>query len=54
VEKQFPEAVMASADMLRQIRTGQAPESAAHTYADTRAFLVEFYPSDVSAEGSPQ
>jgi phage shock protein A len=45
VEKQFPEAVMASADMLRRIRAGQAPEAAAHTYADTRSFLEEFYPS---------
>jgi phage shock protein A len=54
VEKQFPEAVMASADMLWRIRAGQAPEAAAHTYADTRAFLAEFYPGDVSAEGSPQ
>jgi hypothetical protein len=54
VEKQFPEAVMASADMLRRIRAGQASESVAHTYADTRAFLAEFYPSDISAEGSSQ
>jgi hypothetical protein len=43
VEDQFPEAVMASADMLRRVRAGQAPEAAAHTYADGRAFLVEFY-----------
>ena len=46
VEDQFPEAVMASADMLRRIRAGQAPEAAAHTYADTRSFLAEFYPGD--------
>ena len=51
VEEQFPEAVMASADMLRRIRAGQAPEAAAHTYADTRSFLAEFYPGDVGAEG---
>jgi hypothetical protein len=44
VEDQFPEAVMAAADMLRRIRAGQAPEAAAHTYADTRSFLAEFYP----------
>jgi hypothetical protein len=43
VEDQFPEAVMASADKLRQVRAGQAPEAAAHTYADARSFLVEFY-----------
>jgi hypothetical protein len=42
VEDQFPEAVMASADTLRRIRAGQAPEAAAHTYADTQSFLAEF------------
>jgi len=52
VEDQFPEAVMASADMLRRIRAGQAPEAAAHTYAHTRSFLEEFYPGDVGAAGS--
>jgi phage shock protein A len=51
VEDQFPEAVMASADMLRRIRAGQAPEAAAHTYPDTRTFLQEFYSGDVDAEG---
>jgi hypothetical protein len=45
VEDQFPEAVMASADMLRRVRDGQAPEAAAHAYADTRSFLQEFYPT---------
>jgi hypothetical protein len=54
VEDQFPEAVMASADMLRRVRAGQAPEAAAHTYADTRSLLAEFDPDDVGAEGSPQ
>jgi hypothetical protein len=43
VEDQFPEAVMASADMLRRVRAGQAPEAAAHTYKDAQSFLVEFY-----------
>jgi len=43
VEDRFPEAVMASADMLRRVRAGQAPEAAAHTYANARSFLVEFY-----------
>ncbi len=54
VEDQFPEAIMASADMLGRIRAGQAPEAAAHTYADTQSFLAEFYPGDVGTEGSPQ
>ena len=51
-EEQFPEAVMASADMLRLIRAGQAPEAAAHTYADTRSFLAEFSPGDAGAESA--
>jgi hypothetical protein len=42
-EDQFPEAVMAAADKLRQVQAGEAPEAAAHTYADGRSFLVEFY-----------
>ncbi len=53
VEDQFPEAVMASADMLRRVRAGQAPEAAAHGYDNTRSFLEEFYPGnigDASAE----
>jgi phage shock protein A len=54
VEDQFPEAVTASADILRRMRAGQAPEAAAHTYADTRSFVEAFYPGDVGAEGSPQ
>ncbi len=47
VEDQFPEAVMASADMLRRVRAGQAPEAAAHAYEDTQSFLEEFYPGNV-------
>ncbi len=50
-DDQFPEAVMASAQMLRRIRAGQAPEAAAHTYADTRSLLAEFHPGDPAAEG---
>lgn len=47
VEDQFPEAVLASADMLRRARAGQAPGAAAHAYADTRSLLEEFYPGNV-------
>ena len=54
VQDQFPEAVMASAEMLRRIRAGQAPEAAAHTYTDTRAFMLEFYLGGAGAEGSSQ
>jgi hypothetical protein len=45
VEEQFPEAAMASADMLRRVRAGQAPAAAAHAYADTRSFLAMFQPA---------
>jgi hypothetical protein len=44
VEEQYPEAVMASADLLRRVRAGQEPEAAAHAYDDPRSFLEEFYP----------
>jgi hypothetical protein len=44
VEDQYPEAVMASADVLRRVRAGQAPEAATHAYDDPRSFLEEFYP----------
>ena len=54
VEEQFPEAVRASVDMLRRIRTGQAPDAAAHAYPDARSFMLEFYFGDASAEGSSQ
>ena len=46
VEDQFPEAVMASADMLRRVRAGQAPEAVAYRYDSTRSFLAEFYPGN--------
>ena len=43
VEDQRLEAILLSADMLRRVRAGQAPEAAAHGYDDTRQFLDEFY-----------
>jgi hypothetical protein len=46
VEDQYLDAVMASADMLRRVRAGQAPEAAAHAYDDARSFLEEFYPGN--------
>jgi hypothetical protein len=42
----YPEAVLASADMLRPVRAGQAPEAAAYAYDDTRSFLAEFSPGE--------
>jgi hypothetical protein len=34
---------MASADMLRRVRAGQAPEATAHGYDNPRSFLEEFF-----------
>ena len=47
VESQFPEAVMASADMLRRVRAGQAPDATTHGYDNSRSFLEELYPGNV-------
>ena len=55
--RSVPEALLASADMLRRVRAGQEPEAAAHAYADTRSMLEEFYPGSVAdpgAGGTPQ
>jgi hypothetical protein len=49
---QYPEAVLASADMLRRVRAGQAPDAAAHAYDETRSFLAEFSPGDAGADSS--
>jgi hypothetical protein len=57
VADQYPEAAMASADVLRRVRAGQAPEAAAHGYDDPRSFLAEFYPGtsgDLGADGFPR
>jgi hypothetical protein len=51
VMQQYPEAAMASADMLRRVRAGQAPEATAHAYDDPRSFLEEFYPGTVGDLG---
>jgi phage shock protein A len=52
VQDQYPEAVMASADMLRQVRADQAPEADTHAYDDTRSFLEEFYPGTAADAGA--
>jgi DNA-binding XRE family transcriptional regulator len=44
VQDHHREAVVLSADVLRQARAGQAPEAAARAYDDTRSFLEEFFP----------
>jgi phage shock protein A len=43
---QHQEAVALSAEVLQQVRAGQAPEAAARAYDDTQAFLAEFFPGD--------
>src|SRR5262249_28220529 len=47
VEDQYPEAAMASADVLWRVRAGQAPEAAAYAYDGPGSFLEEFYPGTV-------
>jgi hypothetical protein len=51
VQDQYPEAVMASADVLRHVRAGQAPEATTHTYDNPRSFLEEFCPGTDGAPG---
>jgi hypothetical protein len=51
VQDQYPEAVMVAADVLRQVRAGQAPEAAARAYERPRSFLEEFYPGVVGDLG---
>lgn len=52
VRDQYLEAILLSADMLRQVRAGKAPEAAAHGYDSTRSFLAEFYPRDADNSGT--
>jgi hypothetical protein len=42
IQDHYPEAILLSADMLRRVRAGQAPESAAHGYRDPQSLLEEF------------
>jgi phage shock protein A/DNA-binding XRE family transcriptional regulator len=44
VRDQYQDAVIASADVLRRVRAGQAPEAAVHAYDDRRSFLEELFP----------
>jgi len=53
VADQLPEALLASADRLRQVRAGQAPDAAAHSYPDTQSFLGDFHPGGPAADSSP-
>jgi phage shock protein A len=46
VRNRYLEAILVSADMLWQVRAGQAPQATAHGYDNTRSFLREFYPGD--------
>lgn len=47
VRDHYREAVLLASGVLRAVRTGQAPEAAAHTFADARSFLEEFFPGRV-------
>jgi hypothetical protein len=44
VADRYGEAVLAAADVLRDVREGQAPEAAAYAYDNTESFLAEFAP----------
>jgi hypothetical protein len=46
VADQRLEAVLLSAEVLHQVRAGQAPEATAHGNDGTLSFLAEFYPRD--------
>jgi hypothetical protein len=52
VHERYPEALLAAADLLRQVRAGQAPDAAAYVYADSRSFLAEFYPRGGAGGGA--
>jgi hypothetical protein len=41
----YREAVLLASEVLRAARTGQAPEAAAHTFADAQSFLEAFFPA---------
>lgn len=45
VADRYAEALMASADLLRRARGGQAPEAATQTYQGAKPFLAEFGPT---------
>jgi hypothetical protein len=44
VREHHSEAVGLSAEVLHDVREGQAPEATAHTFDDARSFLDEFFP----------
>jgi hypothetical protein len=50
VADRYFEAVLAAADLLRQVRAGQAPEAAVCGYRDPGPFLAEFYPGGAGAD----
>jgi hypothetical protein len=48
---EYLEAILLSAETLRRVRAGQAPEATAHGYDGLRCFLEEFYPGNISDSG---
>ena len=53
VAERYAEAVLAAADVLRDVREGQAPEAAAYTYGSTESFLAEFAPARRPGDSPP-
>jgi phage shock protein A len=45
---QYREAVTLSADVLREVRAGQAPEASTHGYDDVRSLVEEFFPGQAA------
>jgi hypothetical protein len=52
VRDQYLEAVLLSADVLRQVRAGRAPEAGAHAYDSGPSLLADFYPRDADDSGT--
>jgi phage shock protein A len=52
VRDRYLEAVLLSADRLREVRAGQAPDATEHGYDSVQGFLDEFYPGSSSSSSS--
>lgn len=48
VRDHYGEAVAAASDLLRRARAGQAPQAAAHAFADMESFAGEFFAGDAA------
>jgi hypothetical protein len=54
IQDHYPEAILLSADMLRRVRAGRAPEAAAHRYHDPQSLLEEFASGTSPTPASPR